>query len=236
MVKTVLAGGHAPLEGGLPLLRLMHLVSPSLPIGAFTYSAGIEWAVEAGWIRSAEDLEQWLLDQLHNGLAPLDLPIAMRMHRAAECTDLDATARWIDWLLAARETAELRQEEVNRGRALAGLLLAWGLPNADRWRLQLARSQTAGFAFAAANWGISAEAMAAGLAWGWLENLTLAATKIIPLGQTDGQRLLHRLLLCIPEAVRQAAELDDRDIGASSPALAIASSAHEQQYTRLFRS
>ena len=220
----------------LPLLRLMHLVSPSLPVGAFTYSAGIEWAVEAGWIRRVGDLEQWLSDQLHHGLVPLDLPIAMRMHRAAERGDLDGMGRWIDWLLAGRETAELRQEEINRGRALADLLNAWGLPNADRWKPQLARSQTAGFAFAASGWKVTADAMAAGLTWGWLENLTLAAIKIIPLGQTEGQQLLYRLLPAIPDAVRRAAVLKDEDIGASSPALAIASSAHEQQYTRLFRS
>ena len=119
---------------------------------------------------------------------------------------------------------------------MAELLKAWELPDADRWRPSLARSQTAGFAFAASRWDISAEAMAAGLAWGWLENLTLAAIKIIPLGQTDGQQLLQRLVRLVPGALRQAAALDDEDIGASSPALAIASSAHEQQYTRLFRS
>jgi len=222
--------------GDLPLLRLMHLVSPSLPVGAFTYSAGIEWAVEAGWIQDIGDLEQWLADQLHHVLVPLDLPIAIRMHCAADSGDLDAMVGWIEWLLAARETAELRQEEINRGRALADLLKAWRLPNADTWRPQLMRSQTAGFAFAAASWQVSADAMAAGLAWSWLENLTLAAIKIIPLGQTEGQQLLHRMLPGIPGAVRQAVALEDEDIGASSPALAIASSAHEQQYTRLFRS
>lgn len=220
----------------LPLLRLMHLVSPSLPVGAFTYSAGIEWAVEAGWIHGIGDLELWLADQLHHVLVPLDLPIAIRMHRAAQSGDLDMMGGWIDWLLAARETAELRQEEINRGRALADLLKAWSLPDADSWRPLLMRSQTAGFAFASANWNVSADAMAAGLTWGWLETLTLAGIKIIPLGQTEGQQLLHRLLPRIPGAVRQAAALADEDIGASCPALAIASSAHEQQYTRLFRS
>ena len=73
-------------------------------------------------------------------------------------------------------------------------------------------------------------------AWGWLENLTLAAVKIVPLGQTQGQQILARLLEEIPVAVEIALALVDRQMGAASPALAVASSAHETQYTRLFRS
>jgi len=219
-----------------PLLRLMHLVSPSLPVGAFTYSQGLEWAVEAAWIRTAEDLESWLRDQLQNAFATLDLPLFCRMHAAAFALDLDAMGRWIDWLLAGRETSELRAEEANRGRALAELLMAWGLPGAAECRPVLARSQAAGFAFAAAAWGIPTRHAALGYAWGWLENLVLAAVKIVPLGQTQGQKALSRLIADIPVVVERAMVLGADEIGASSPALAIASSAHETQYTRLFRS
>jgi urease accessory protein len=220
----------------LPLLRLMHLVSPSLPVGGFTYSQGIEWAVEAGWIRTAADLEAWLGDQLRSTMCRLDLPLLARMHGAAIKGDMDAMTRWTDWLLAARETSELRSEESNRGRAMADLLVAWGLSGAQEWRPLLARSQAAGFAFASAAWGIPARDAALGYAWGWLENLTLAAVKIVPLGQTQGQQLLQRVVERVPAAVGTALHLEDGEIGASSPALAIASSAHETQYTRLFRS
>ncbi len=223
-------------EFSLPMLRLMHLVSPSLPVGAFTYSQGIEWAVEAGWIRTADDLEAWLRDQLCNSVSVLDLPLLARMHRAASARHQESMVRWIDWLLAGRETSELRAEEANRGRALADLLTAWDLPDAPDWKPVLARSQAAGFAFAAVAWDIPPRDAALGYGWGWLENLVLAAVKIIPLGQTQGQQLLQRLIEGLPVAVDGALELADDEIGASSPALSIVSSAHETQYTRLFRS
>jgi urease accessory protein len=255
-------------EGALPLLRLMHLVSPSLPIGAFTYSQGIEWAVESGWIRTANHLEGWLSDQLHRAVAYVDLPLLARMHAAAGANDPAAMDGWIDWLLACRETVELRLEEANRGRALAELLVAWGslgssgiapppspggdflvrpLPSEEdwgegrpldacTWKPVLARSQAAGFAFCAVVWNVPSREALLGYAWGWLENLVLAAVKIIPLGQTQGQQVLRRLTAEIPQLVAGALALNDGEIGASSPALAIASSAHETQYTRLFRS
>lgn len=155
-------------DGSLPLLRLLQLVSPSLPIGGFAYSQGIEWAVEAGWIRSAEQLQAWLLDQLGNPMADLDLPLLIRLYDAARVRDRAAMVRWIDWLLAARETSELRAEEANRGRALADLLIVWELAGARDWKTTLARSQAAGFAFAAAAWEIPVRNAALGYAGvGW---------------------------------------------------------------------
>lgn len=220
----------------LARLRLLHLASPNLPLGAFSYSQGIEWAVEAGWLRGAADVQGWLGDLLANNLARLDLPLLARLHGAAMAHDRGATETLIDRLLAGRETAELRAEESQRGRALAELLVAWDLPGAPAWRPIVARSQAAGFAFAAAGWEIGVTETLEGYAWAWLEHLTLAAVKLVPLGQTAGQLLLQRLLAEIPAQVRLALTLDDEDIGAASPALAIASSAHEAQYSRLFRS
>ncbi len=220
----------------LPLLRLLHLVSPSLPIGAFTYSQGIEWAVEAGWIRDARDLEDWMADQTHSTLARLDLPLLLRMARAVADDNSAGLSRWSELLLAYRETSELRQEEANRGRALADLLVKLDLPDIARWRDNLAHSQAAGFAFAAIHWKIDPVDAALGYGWSWLENLVLAAVKIIPLGQSAGQQVLQRLTSELPSAVTTAQTLADHEIGAGNPALALASSRHETQYTRLFRS
>lgn len=220
----------------LSLIRLLHLASPSLPVGGFTYSQGLEWAVEAGWVRTAADLEAWVGDLLGHSLARVDLPVLARLHVAARGGDRTAMAGWIDRLIAARESAELRQEEANRGRALAELLIAWGLPGARDWRALLARSQAAGLAYAAAAWGIAARPLAAGYAWSWAEALVLTGVKCVPLGQTQGQQVLARLATLIPPAVDSGLGLSDAAIGASSVALAIASSAHETQYTRLFRS
>lgn len=227
---------HHDITGDLALVRLLHLVSPTLPTGAFTYSQGIEWAVETGWLRTATDLEAWVMDQLEQSVAPLDLPLLPRMARAIATENDTVLERWIECLLAGRESAELRAEEGQRGRALMDLLLAWALPRADALRPLLARSQTAGFAFAAQRWGIDERAMAHGYAWAWMENLVLAGIKIVPLGQRQGQQVLERLAVRIPDAVQSALTLADDEIGASSPALAIASANHETQYTRLFRS
>jgi len=220
----------------LAVVRLLHLVSPTLPTGAFTYSQGIEWAVEAGWLRTAADLEGWAMDQLEQSIARLDLPLLPRMAQAVAANDAAAIKHWIDLLLAGRESAELRAEEGQRGRALADLLLAWEMPGADLLRAVLARSQLAGFAFAGQRWGIDARAMALGYAWAWAENLVLAGVKIVPLGQRQGQQLLARLAGELPTAVAVAQSLADEEIGASTPAMAIASANHETQYTRLFRS
>ena len=227
----------------LARLRLLQLVSPSLPIGAFAYSQGLEWAVEARWISDAAAVEAWLADQLHQSVARVDLPLLRRMQCTAAERDPAALSAWIDRLLALRETAELRAEEANRGRALADLLATLGLlePAAGQgapidWRALLARSQLAGFGFAAAAWEIDVSDALSGYAWAWLENLALAAVKIVPLGQSQGQQLLARLAASIPAAVDTASGLGDADIGAASPALAIASSRHETQYTRLYRS
>jgi urease accessory protein len=222
--------------GDLALVRLLQLVSPTLPTGAFSYSQGIEWAVEAGWLGSAEELEDWLLDQLEQTLVRFDLPLLLRMADAIGADDDGALTCWIDWLLAGRESAELRAEEGQRGRALAELLAAWGLPQADDKRALLARSQLAGFAFAAQRWAIDTRSMGLGYAWSWAENLVLAGVKIVPLGQRQGQQLLARLAAAMVDAVEQALALTDDEIGASTPALAIASANHETQYTRMFRS
>ena len=238
-------GTAMPTEASLPLLRLLQLVSPSLPVGAFAYSQGLEWAVEAGWVRDERRLEDWLSDQLLQTLSWVDLPLLLRMLDAASRSAATEMAAWIDELIALRETAELRAEETNRGRALAELLHALGLlgsalpRSAERtaaWRAILARSQLAGFAFAAAAWKIDQTDALLGYAWSWAENLTLAGVKLVPLGQTAGQRILARLAAQIADAVEQARLVTDAEIGASTPALAIASSRHETQYTRLYRS
>lgn len=220
----------------LALLRLLHLVSPSLPIGSFTYSQGIEWAVECGWIKTADELENWLENLLHSGMTYLDLPILQRLYAAVEQQDRDLLQYWIDYLNASRETGELLQEEKNRGRALTDLLIALEIPQAAAWKPQLAQNQAAAFAFAAVHWRIPLQQAAYGYVWSWLENLVLAAVKIIPLGQTQGQKILHGMTPLLPAVVQAGLAVGDEDIGASSPALAIASSRHETQYTRLFRS
>ncbi|MBK5969980.1 Urease accessory protein UreF [Thiorhodovibrio litoralis] len=225
-----------PVDAPLPLLRLLQLVSPSLPVGAFAYSQGIEWAVEAGWIRTADDLSAWLLDQIEESLVYLEIPLLARLQAACAAQDRARVDNLVATVLAWRETAELRAEERQRGRAMAQVLIALEIEQAAQWQTSLAPSALAGFALASVHWGLSARAAGLGYAWSWLENLVLAGVKLVPLGQSDGQRLLLRLAEALPAAVDQGLTVPERDIGASLPALALASSLHETQYSRLFRS
>lgn len=226
----------APVDAPLPLLRLLQLVSPSLPVGAFAYSQGIEWAVEAGWIRTADDLSAWLLDQIDESLVHLDIPLLARVHGACAARDRERLDALVATVLAWRETAELRAEERQRGRALAQVLIGLGIEDAVEWRTTLDSSALAGYALASCHWGLSVQAAGLGYAWGWLENLVLAGVKLVPLGQSAGQRLLLQLAESLPGAVDRGLGVPDADIGASLPALALASSLHETQYSRLFRS
>jgi urease accessory protein len=218
------------------LLKLLQLCSGTLPIGGFTYSQGIEWAVECGWIHNESTLSDWLNDLIDSNLTHVEIPVLARLYQACEQSDRQSLEYWCQWLIANRETRELRDEERNRGRALASLLVDLDIPRAAEWRESLAQCQSAGFALASSAWRIPLSQTAQGFAWAWLENLALAGVKLIPLGQTAGQRILHRLSVHANQATHYGLQLTDDEMGASSPALAIASSRHEIQYTRLFRS
>ena len=232
----VIHTGTVMHTNGLPDLRLMQLVSPALPIGAFTYSQGLEWAIECGWIKNEADLQDWLLGQMQDGLAYLDLPILKRLHQSFVEQSLESAEHWSAYLLASRETRELRQEEINRGRALTTLLGDLAIGDVASYSTALNQTQAAGFALAAVYWQIPLQQVGLGYAWGWLENQVAAAIKLIPLGQTAGQRVQLEMSVYLPETVTTGYEVSDDQIGASAPALAIASSLHETQYTRLFRS
>ncbi len=165
-----------------------------------------------------------------------DAHLLARLYGACVDADADALRQWGQYLLAARETRELRLEEQQRAAALTRLLRDLDVPRAAEWTDLLGICQTAPYALAAVNWRISLADAALGLAWSWLENMVAAAIKLVPLGQTDGQRVQLALAEQLPAAVQQGLELEDEQVGASSPMLALASSLHETQYTRLFRS
>jgi urease accessory protein len=223
-------------DAALAQLRLYQLVSPALPIGGFTYSQGLEWAVESGWVTDGATLSDWLIGLIDDGLTCLELPVLVRLYRACESADREALQSWGLHLLASRESAELRAEERNRARALVGLLEKLGVGDVASWRDELLHCQLAPYALAAVRWTIPLHDSLQGYAWTWLENQVAAAIKLVPLGQTDGQRVLLELAARLPPAVARALEIDDDEIGAAAPALAIASACHETQYTRLFRS
>jgi urease accessory protein len=218
------------------LLRLLQLASPALPVGAYAYSQGLEWAVEAGWVTDEATLGGWLGEQLTESFGRVDLPIFSRLHRAAHEGDASALERWARELVARRETRELVADDRDRGRALARLLRDLGIDAAASWAERDDAPFAALAAVAATAWNVPLEPALHAHAFGWLENQILAGVKLIPLGQVAGQRLLLDLTPRVPAVVATALALDDDEIGGTLPILAIASSLHETQYTRLFRS
>ncbi len=164
----------------------------------------------------------------------------IRLYEATGTSDLEQFQYWSHRLYASRETSELREEEKQRARALYAVLD--NLPDSSNWhelescRQSLLQCQLAGYAVAANHWQITLPDLLQGYTWSWMENAVAAAIKLVPLGQTEGQRLLYELSTEISEVIEHAATLDESAIGASAPAQAIASSLHETQYSRLFRS
>jgi urease accessory protein len=220
------------------LLGLMWLASPALPVGGFSYSEGLESAVDAGVVHDGASAAEWLVDQLHLGLARADLPLVAAAHAAWTTHDAARIANLNRWMLATRETAELRAQNEQMGRSM----LEWLRQRGDDPRVAtlaaLEPAPTWPLAFALATVHTGAEARDALLAFGfsWAENQVQAALKAVPLGQSAGQRILARLAQDLPAAVDAALAVGDDARQAFTPMLAIRSAQHETQYSRLFRS
>jgi urease accessory protein len=246
------------------LLRLMWLASPALPVGGFSYSEGLEAAIDAGRVQGEAAVGDWLLDQLHLSLARADLPACAQAFRAWQSpSDAPRLQDLNDWVLATRESAEFRLQTEQMGRSLVEWLRNGEHAGDPRMaccaELSPAPTWPVAFALACAlacaheplaedqgedpakdptkdnAQGAAASALLA-LAFGWAENMAQAAMKSVPLGQAAAQRILTRLTQAIPEAVQQALALPDEARQAFTPGLAILSARHESQYSRLFRS
>ncbi len=224
------------LENANSLLALLHISSPALPIGAFAYSQGLEYALDSGWCRNRTDVQAWISDNLCFGLGQLDLPIYRRLFQAWQEKNGEALSFWNESLLAYRETKELYLEDVQVGSAYA----QWHLgQEAERQTLlDLCPKPTvvAMSAMAAVLSGIALPQALLGFAWGWAENQIACASKAMPMGQTDGQKILQALIPELAHVCELALEIKDDQIGTSLFGTALASSLHEQQYSRLFRS
>ncbi len=225
-----------PDRTDIALLRVLQLASPALPIGGYAYSQGLEYAVEQDWVTDLDSAAAWLEGVANRALGQLDIPVLLRQFAALESGDRASVQRWNDWLLANRETAELYLEDSQQGGALLRLMISLEMPTALDWPKGEPIALMTAFAMAGSHWQTDVRSLAHGVLWSWLENQVGAATKLVPLGQTDAQRLLGRLLPGLPLIVDAASELKDDELGAGLPGLAFASARHEHQYTRLFRS
>lgn len=234
------------MSAGLALVRLLQLASPALPVGAYSYSQGLEAAIEEGLVRDAASAERWIGEVLARSTAAVEAPLWRRLFAAWQRGEGEAAARHDAYFLSTRETAELRAESLQMGYSLARLLgelegAAGAAAIAPLAALVAAGggSFPAAFTFAAVLWQLDEEEALLGYLFSVLENQVTAALKAVPLGQTDGQRLLVRLGERLPELARQSAALaagPDEALCNFTPGLAILSSRHEAQYSRLFRS
>jgi urease accessory protein len=218
------------------LLRLFQLSSAALPIGAFAYSQGLEQAVALGDVRCRDTAAAWACGMLERSVFCLDVPVFARIQRALASGHAAGVRRWNDYLFASRGSAELRAEERQVGSALARLLSKEGVEAADVWvtdpRVTLATS----FALASVAWSAPLEQAALSYTFAWAEAQVGAATRLIPLGQTDAQRVLSRLIARASAGIAAALERPDAELGSSTPGQLLLSALHETQYSRLFRS
>lgn len=222
-------------SASLAMLRLYQLVSPALPVGAYNFSQGLEYAVHAGWVNDEPGTLHWIGGVARHSIAMLDVPLLIRMHHAWCDDDVVKVKRWNAELMASRESEELRAEERHLGRSLAKVLFALDIEGAEPF-IKHNTSYACMFALATSRWDIKPHEAATAFIWAWCENQVLAALKLLPVGQTAGQRILNELLRDIPGMVDHAMNIAEEDIGAAAPRFSMASAWHETQYSRLFRS
>jgi urease accessory protein len=225
---------HAEGAAGLPL-HLLRLVSQGLPTGAFSYSRGLEAAVAAGWVQGEAGACDWILGTLQSNLASLDGALFWRMARALEAGDHARFAEADAWLAAARESREFQAEDRRLGAALLRLLGALDMAGAGDWQ-DRGLTYPGAFALATHHWRVAPAQALTGLLWTYAEGQVMAALRLLPLGQTAGQRILIAAVEAIVRAALHARSLPDDEVGNVAPALAMASAWHETQYSRLFQS
>jgi urease accessory protein len=222
--------------GDLEVLRLLQLGSAALPIGAFAYSQGLEQAVTNGAVRDAESAGKWVEGLIEHALLSQDLPIFARLHAAWSRGDREAAERWSIELYAARGSRELREEELQLGKALARWLSGLGYREAEPYLKAEIVTLASIYALAAERFRIALRPAALAYAFSWTEAQIGAATRLIPLGQADAQRALTRALAVLAKGIDGALARADDEIGSSTQGQVLFSMLHETQYSRLFRS
>ena len=233
MIKKIMV--HSPLQ----LNRLLQLCSANLPVGGFSFSQGLEYAVEMAWVNDPESTKVWIEFNLTQSIARTDLALLNRLYKAIKTSNFSDFRKWNQHALACRESNELYLADVAMGRALMRLLKdLQSIDSQDYLELIQEKeiSFVSAFALSASLFDLDLIAMQSGYCWAFIDNQVAAAIKLVPLGQTQGQNLLFELTEQVQSAIEQANQLYDDDIGASLPRLAMASAWHETQYTRLFRS
>ncbi|NEO52212.1 MAG: urease accessory protein UreF [Okeania sp. SIO3B5] len=236
---------HYQNQGANQLLSLLQLASPALPVGAYSYSEGIEVLVTTGKISDYDSLKNWFIDSLKFGSIRLEAALIVRAYRETNSVNLQLLNNWNNWATAVKETEELRLQSLQMGRTLIRLFMNIqpDLPTELMKFIQNkldTETNFCNFAIAygliSACWKIEIENAILGYLHSWATNLINAGVKLIPLGQTVGQKLLWELQNQIVLSAKEILKLKDDELNSCSWGLSLASMAHEVQYTRLFRS
>lgn len=223
----------------LALSRLLQLASPMLPVGAYSYSQGLEWAIECGEVKDLASAKGWIGDVLEVYQANFELPVLSRLFIAWQMGDMEKVREWDAFYQAGRDTSEAWAETRQMGYSLCRLLNDLKeLPDhlMDNVNSLVTPAFPTVYAAIAQHWAIAQQDMLHAYVWGWLENQVSAAMKTVPLGQVAGQKILLTLGQVLPDIVQQAMSLPDDEISNFNPLLTIAGCQHETQYSRLFRS
>ena len=243
MTTSALASPSVGIDAG-ELLAVLRLSSPMLPIGGFSYSQGLETAIDKGWVSTEADVSNWIASLLEACMGRFELPSLAQMLHLFATRDCDELMVANDLYLASRETSELRAETLQMGNSLIRLLQGLDAGKATLQTLPALRiektSLPLAWTLACSAWRISQTAAVHAYAWTWSENQVAAAIKALPLGQQAGQRLLQDLHPALLKAGAMACPGPDQLLQSHwsnfAPGFAIASSCHESQYSRIFRS
>jgi urease accessory protein len=228
-------------SNSVSLLALWQLISPALPVGAYSYSEGLEWLIEQQIIRDQNTLDHWLRQELQFGSIRVEAAIALRAYQASLDQDWQLLNGWNDYLSASRESLELRQQSWQMGQSLRKLLLDL-MPELDSDLSQnFAQVSTPcnyaiAFGLAAAHCHIDVSLAILGYLSSWVSNLISAGVRLVPLGQTTGQKIIWNLHPFLLQITAEILQLSDQQLQTCSWGLGLASMGHESQYTRLFRS
>jgi urease accessory protein len=218
-------------------LSILQLASPNLPVGAYSYSEGLETLVENGVIVCASTLKIWVESELAYGSIRLDALVMNRAYNATLTGDMQTLQRWNLWLSAARDTEELRAASWQMGRSLQKLITKLAPQTTPLYEsVDNPCNYAIALGIAAAHWQINPEATILAYLYSWANNLVTAGVKLVPLGQTAGQEILLGLQELLSKTAAEILILEDNEIACCSWGLSLASMQHEKQYTRLFRS
>ena len=221
------------------LLHLLQLCSPSLPVGAYSYSQGLEAAMESGVVSDEISAREWIVSVLDEVVSKLEAPVTCRLISAFAAADANAVKHWTELFIASRDSAEFRAETLQMGYSLSKLLAELRKEDAGMLALLNALPEVpfpTALAAAAVSLQVPAEEALLGMLFSWAENQVLACVKSVPLGQVAGQRMLLSLRPQLEQAASKAAQLSDDELSNWSPGLSVLSMQHEVQYSRLYRS